>query len=92
MREPTVLIATVEELRTQGIAYDSSATEFIYKGSTFTRDVTLAKAFPQVAIEYCQREFAAGRLCFLIEEADCLVVWQTEATIESAMPLFDNAP
>jgi hypothetical protein len=76
-----VFVVTAEELRSQGTGY-GSATELTFEGKQFKRVLSLRKLFHKVAIDYCERESKAGRLCLLVEEADLYTVWQTEPLLQ----------
>ncbi|NJP10657.1 MAG: hypothetical protein HC866_15260 [Leptolyngbyaceae cyanobacterium RU_5_1] len=76
-----VLVTTAEELRAQGITYDS-AIEFTFQGKPFKRVLSLRKLFHEIVTNFCQRETEKGKFCLLIEDETHFTIWQTEEPSE----------
>lgn len=70
-----MFIYEIQELESQGIV-NIGESELTIQGKILVKSISISKQLRQMAINICQQEKQAGRLCIAIENPNYFTIWK----------------
>ncbi|BAQ60991.1 hypothetical protein GM3708_1397 [Geminocystis sp. NIES-3708] len=81
----------VEELRNQGIL-NLANSELFHQGQKLVKSISISKRLKQMAINICQQEYQAGRVCIVVENESHFTIWKQKIDNQLKKKITSDSP